>query len=412
MAFALLTLLATVSQLFMVDAPNRHSYHATPAFLLAGAFILDPVLLVPMVVLALIPEWVKYRYPWYIQTFNIATYLVNVMAAWAALHLVAPNGLTAQWRPAAGVLAAGPTFALLNHVMVALVLKFARGIPIRESGLFGRESIETDLALLAVGAGMATFWAVQPMLIVLQVIPLVLFFRALRVPKLQEEADHDAKTGLLGVRCFTELLDVEIEKSLRTSRPLSVLMCDLDLFRNVNNSYGHLAGDEVLKAVADLLQKTFRDEDLIGRFGGEELVVLLRNTGIEGAVAAGERIRLEMRDADIVISGSNEVVKLTISVGVASFPEPIHDPRNLLHDADLAVYRAKLSGRNRVSVAAPVEESVALTPDAGYLKIMESLAFALDARGATVEGRTLRVTALSLAIARELGVAEHSDDWR
>jgi hypothetical protein len=99
MAFALLTILATVSQLFMVDAPNRHSYHATPAFLLAGAFLLDPMLLVPMVVLALIPEWVKYRYPWYIQTFNIATYLVNVLAAWAALHLVAPNGLTAQWRP-------------------------------------------------------------------------------------------------------------------------------------------------------------------------------------------------------------------------------------------------------------------------------------------------------------------------
>jgi GGDEF domain-containing protein len=109
---------------------------------------------------------------------------------------------------------------------------------------------------------MATFWAVEPMLIVLQVIPLVLFFRALRVPKLQEEADHDAKTGLLGARRFMELLNLEIEKSLRTSRPLSVLMCDLDLFRNVNNSYGHLAGDEVLKAVADLLQRTFRDEDL------------------------------------------------------------------------------------------------------------------------------------------------------
>ena len=412
MAFGLLTFLATISQLFMVDAPNRQSYHATPAFLLAGAYLLDPVLLVPMVVMALIPEWIKYRYPWYIQTFNIATYLLNVLAAWAALHLVAPGGLSAEWRPAAGVLAAGPVFAILNHLMVAMVLKLARGIPIRESGLFGRESIETDLALLAVGAGMATFWAVEPMLIILQVIPLVLFFRALRVPKLQEEAHHDAKTGLLSARRFMELLDEEADKSIRSGKSLAVLMCDLDLFRNVNNTYGHLAGDEVLQAVAKLLKRTVRGEDLVGRFGGEEFVVLLRNADRASAAIAGERIRQEVRDAAFTVSASADTLKLTISVGVASFPEAVHDARNLLHDADLAVYRSKLSGRNRVTIAAPIEEEVNLNPDGAYLQIMESLAFALDARGATVEGRTLRVTALSLAVAREMGVEEHSSEWR
>jgi len=412
MAFGLLTFLATISQLFMVDAPNRQSYHATPAFLLAGAYLLDPVLLVPMVVMALIPEWIKYRYPWYIQTFNIATYLLNVLAAWAALHLVAPGGLSAEWRPAAGVLAAGPVFAILNHLMVAMVLKLARGIPIRESGLFGRESIETDLALLAVGAGMATFWAVEPMLIILQVIPLVLFFRALRVPKLQEEAHHDAKTGLLSARRFMELLDDEVDKCIRSGKSLAVLMCDLDLFRNVNNTYGHLAGDEVLRAVAKLLKRTVRGEDLVGRFGGEEFVVLLRNADRASAAIAGERIRQEVRDAAFTVSASADTLKLTISVGVASFPEAVHDARNLLHDADLAVYRSKLSGRNRVTIAAPIEEEVNLNPDGAYLQIMESLAFALDARGATVEGRTLRVTALSLAVAREMGVEEHSSEWR
>ena len=412
MAFGLLTFLATISQLFMVDAPNRQSYHATPAFLLAGAYLLDPVLLVPMVVMALIPEWIKYRYPWYIQTFNIATYLLNVLAAWAALHLVAPGGLSAEWRPAAGVLVAGPVFAILNHLMVAMVLKLARGIPIRESGLFGRESIETDLALLAVGAGMATFWAVEPMLIILQVIPLVLFFRALRVPKLQEEAHHDAKTGLLSARRFMELLDDEVDKSIRSGKSLAVLMCDLDLFRNVNNTYGHLAGDEVLQAVAKLLKRTVRGEDLVGRFGGEEFVVLLRNADRASAAIAGERIRQEVRDSAFTVSASADTLKLTISVGVAAFPEAVHDARNLLHDADLAVYRSKLSGRNRVTIAAPIEEEVNLNPDGAYLQIMESLAFALDARGATVEGRTLRVTALSLAVAREMGVEEHSSEWR
>ena len=412
MAFGLLTFLATVSQLFMVDAPNGQSYHATPAFLLAGAYLLDPVLLVPMVLIALIPEWIKYRYPWYIQTFNIATYLLNVLAAWAALHLVAPGGLSAEWRPAAGVLAAGPTFAILNHLMVAMVLKLARGVSVRESGLFGRESIETDLALLAVGAGMATFWAVQPMLIVVQIIPLALFFRALRVPKLQEEAHHDAKTGLLSARRFMELFDDEVDKAVRSGKPLAVLMCDLDLFRNVNNTYGHLAGDEVLQAIATLLKQTFRSEDLVGRFGGEEFVVLLRNTSRADAAIAAERVRQEVRDTNFAISASPDTLKLTISIGVASFPESVHDARNLLHDADLAVYRSKLSGRNRVTIAAPIEEEVNLSPDGAYARIMESLAFALDARGAAVEGRTLRVTALSLAVAREMGIEEQSSEWR
>ena len=411
-AFFAFTFLATVSQLFMVDAPNRQSYHATPAFLLAGAYLLDPGLLVPMVVIALIPEWIRYRYPWYIQSFNIATYLLNVLAAWGALHLVAPGGLSAEWRPAAGVLVAGPAFAVLNHLMVAMVLKLARGISVKESGLFGRESIETDLALLAVGAGMATFWAVEPMLIFLQLVPLALFFRALRVPQLQEEAHQDAKTGLLSARRFMELLDEDIEKAVRSGHSLSVLMCDLDLFRNVNNTYGHLAGDEVLQAIAGILKSTFRTEDVVGRFGGEEFVVLLRNTNSTGAAIAAERIRREVRDTGFRISASEEPLKLTISVGVASFPDSVHDVKNLLHDADLAVYRSKLAGRNRVTIASPVEDTPAFARDGAYLRIMESLAFALDARGAAVEGRTLRVTALTLAVARELGVLEQSPEWR
>jgi diguanylate cyclase (GGDEF)-like protein len=232
------------------------------------------------------------------------------------------------------------------------------------------------------------------------------------VPKLQEEAHHDAKTGLLSARRFMELLDDEVDKSIRSGKSLAVLMCDLDLFRNVNNTHGHLAGDEVLQAVAKLLKRTVRGEDLVGRFGGEEFVVLLRNADRASAAIAGERIRQEVRDAAFTVSASADTLKLTISVGVASFPEAVHDARNLLHDADLAVYRSKLSGRNRVTIAAPIEEEVNLNPDGAYLQIMESLAFALDARGATVEGRTLRVTALSLAVAREMGVEEHSSEWR
>ncbi len=410
-AFGIFTLFATVSQLFMVDAPNRQSYHATPAFLLAGAYLLDPVLLVPMVVISLIPEWIKYRYPWYIQTFNIATYMLNALAAAAAFHALAPDGISLTWGAAAAVGAAGVTFGVLNHAMVALVLYLARGITARDSGIFSRESLETDMSLLGVGTGMAIFWSIEPALIVIEIVPLFLFYRALFVPKLRDEAHHDPKTGLLVARRFNELLREEADRAVRTRRPLSVLMADLDLFRNVNNNYGHMAGDEVLKAVAHILRETLRGVDEIARFGGEEFVVILRNTDAAGATAVAERVREAMEVSDITISSVAEPVHLTMSLGVASYPDPCEAVDNLMHQADRAVYRSKLAGRNRVTLARPLLEDVE-APDEQYRGIMESLAYALDARGTYVDGRTMRVTAITLTMARELGVEEASAEWR
>ncbi len=208
LAFALLAPLTAAAQLFVVDAPNRHSYHATPAFLLAAALLLEPPLLVSLVVLAILPEWLKYRYPWYIQTFNVATYLLNVLAAWAVFHVVADGGtLAASWRAAAATALTGATFTVLNHAMVATVLRLARGIRIRESGILAWESLGTDMTLLCVGASMAVMWTVTPPLVGLAIAPLFLFYRALFVPQLQEEAYHDAKTGLLTARRSLDALN-------------------------------------------------------------------------------------------------------------------------------------------------------------------------------------------------------------
>ena len=410
LAFVVLLPLTAGSQLCKVDAPNGHSYHATPALLLAAVLLLDPLLLVPLVVLAMLPEWLRYRYPWYIQAFNIATYLLNALAAWAVFHAIAgDDALAASWRSAAATALAAATFTVLNHALVALVLRVARGIGLKDSGILAWDSMATDATLLCVGAGMAAMWVVNPLLVVLAIAPLFLFYRALFVPQLQEEAHYDAKTGLLTPRRSLEVLNEEIARLEKSPRPAAVIMADLDLLRNINNSLGHLAGDEVLRAVADILRRSLPGEHIIGRFGGEEFILVLRGKDAAGGLAAAEKVRAAVEATSIPVTDSPDPVSVTISLGVAAFPDPCPDPQRLLYHADMAVYRSKLSGRNRVTLASPNSD------DAGgatsYVETLESLVFALESRGAGFNGQTLRVTALALAMAREMGISEGSEGW-
>jgi diguanylate cyclase (GGDEF)-like protein len=126
-------------------------------------------------------------------------------------------------------------------------------------------------------------------------------------------------------------------------------MADLDLLRNVNNSHGHLAGDAVLRAVAETLTGELRDYDTAARFGGEEFTILLPETGREGALAIAERIRVGVATQEISLAPRPGTVRATISIGVATFPNDGTSREELLDAADAALYRAKLAGRNSVS---------------------------------------------------------------
>jgi diguanylate cyclase (GGDEF)-like protein len=410
-AFALLSALSAAAQLFRVDAPGRHSYHTTPAFLLAAVLLLDPSLLVPLSLIILLPEWVRYRYPWYIQTFNIGTYLLNVLVAWAVFHALAGQpGLSVSWQVAVATGLAVATFVLTNHVMVGLVLWLARGVSFRDSHVFAWDGLETDTAILFLGAGMAVFWTISPVLIALGVVPLLLLYRALHVPQLQEEAYSDVKTGLLTARRFTGLLREELVKAERSRRPTAVLMADLDLLRNINNTHGHLVGDQALQASAQAIKCNLRPGDIAGRLGGEEFALLLPATDPDAAFALAERIREEVARIAIPVPDGDEPQGVTMSLGVATFPDPCPEPGKLLHHADMAVYRSKLAGRNCTSVAIPSLDE-ARYPEGSYRGTLESLAFALDVRGSGLDGRTLQVTALALALAADIGVSEGSDEW-
>jgi diguanylate cyclase (GGDEF)-like protein len=162
------------------------------------------------------------------------------------------------------------------------------------------------------------------------------------------QAITDELTGISNRRHFSETLSMEVERAKRFDRPLAVLMLDLDDFKQVNDSYGHLQGDKVLREVAQALVAEARKVDEPARFGGEEFALALPETDIVGAAELGERIRSRIAGKAISLDRGGEKVKLTVSIGVAGTPDHPRDPHALVEIADQALYRAKREGKNRV----------------------------------------------------------------
>jgi two-component system cell cycle response regulator len=158
---------------------------------------------------------------------------------------------------------------------------------------------------------------------------------------------RDSLTDLFNHRHTFELLAHEFERVGRYEGALSVVMCDLDHFKRVNDVYGHQAGDAVLKEVARLLRDTVRAVDCLGRYGGEEFLIILPHTGYDEAVQMAERLRKAIQD-HVFRAGSQEL-QVTASLGAASYPsDKVDSPNALIREADQALYRAKEAGRNRV----------------------------------------------------------------
>jgi diguanylate cyclase (GGDEF)-like protein len=356
---------AAVAQLFVVVTPGNQSYHMTPVLIVAAAILLPPPLIVLVAVFQHVPEWLKERYPWYIQTFNIANYALSGLATYVAFDYVSARGdglvPDEDLHLFLAGIAAAATFVVANHVLLALVLVFARGHTLRGTGLFSLQSLSTDFVLALLGVVFATIWLENPWLSALVLAPLVLVHRTLALPKLEAEARQDPKTELANARYFSETLAEALEKAERESEPLSLLLADLDLLRDINNAYGHLAGDAVLVGVAGVFRSHIRPEDTAARFGGEEFALLLPGMSAREAAAVAERIRVAVSDEPFEVDTSSEPISATISIGVASYPDDAATAQELIYRADVAAYRAKAQGRNRVAVSGdeePVEMRV------------------------------------------------------
>lgn len=169
--------------------------------------------------------------------------------------------------------------------------------------------------------------------------------------QVQELAIHDGLTGLLVRRHFRERLEEEAARARRRRTPLAFLMIDLDYFKGVNDSFGHLVGDVVLREVSRLIQQSVRQIDLVGRFGGEEFAVALPETDRAMALQVAERVRMGVDST--LIRAYDEEVHVTVSIGVAIFPSDASTAEHLIEKADQAMYQAKATGRNRSVIAQP-----------------------------------------------------------
>ncbi|MGI8410627.1 MAG: diguanylate cyclase [Pyrinomonadaceae bacterium] len=162
---------------------------------------------------------------------------------------------------------------------------------------------------------------------------------------------HDDLTGLLSSRSFFSELRREAARAKAENRPLCVLMMDIDNFKRVNDTYGHLTGSKTIEEIGACITERVRSGDAAARFGGEEFAAFLLDAEIGQAIVAAERIRAEIESREFTVIWHNrpsETHRVTISIGVASFPDDSSDPIELIEMADSALYRAKREGRNRV----------------------------------------------------------------
>ncbi|RKZ95848.1 MAG: diguanylate cyclase, partial [Gammaproteobacteria bacterium] len=166
--------------------------------------------------------------------------------------------------------------------------------------------------------------------------------------ELRHRATHDHLTGLFNRVELEQYFQKELSRSKRYQHELSIFMIDIDHFKEVNDTYGHLVGDHILKKYAAFLQNTIRTTDLVARYGGEEFVVILPETSIKEAEELAERLRVMTSNLNIELNEGT--FNITISLGIATYPEHGQSYDTLLEHTDLAIYRAKHDGRNCVRI--------------------------------------------------------------
>jgi diguanylate cyclase (GGDEF)-like protein len=240
-----------------------------------------------------------------------------------------------------------------NHFRIVGAIKLTDS-SIRLADLeFNREALQGDFAEFDMGVLITVVVAVNAVLAVFAVPTVLLARRFIMHAQLVAQSRIDTKTGLLNASTWEQEATVEIARAVRTGTPLALALVDIDHFKAVNDTYGHLVGDKALRAVADGLCSQLRVYDMAGRFGGEEFVVLLPHARESDALNVAERLRSHIAALSIPVNDADEsgpCVKLTISVGVAALDGDSRELAEMLAAADAALYYAKETGRNKTHV--------------------------------------------------------------
>jgi diguanylate cyclase (GGDEF)-like protein len=331
---------------------------------LSIALLLPPVygMLIPVPLVAM-KHWRVRRNLVHRRVFSVAAVGLAYGAASAEYHAVSAllahgaqaDGAAAFARLGAIALAAA-TGSLINDWLVAGAVKLADPSSRTRAMMFSREAVVTQLVATCLAA-LVGFALTFSLAVVVLAVPVVLMQkRVLMHAQLVAEARTDAKTGLLNAAAWQGQSATELARAKNDWLAASVAIIDIDHFKAVNDTHGHLAGDQVLRVIADRFKAQLRDGDLIGRFGGEEFAVLLPRTSAVEAERVAERLRARIADEPVVVGdGRSEgvLVNVTVSVGVAGLEDASQDLDELLAAADAALYAAKNAGRNRICVGVP-----------------------------------------------------------
>jgi two-component system, cell cycle response regulator len=225
--------------------------------------------------------------------------------------------------------------------------------------------------------------------------------------------ETDGLTGLPNHRALMEQLEREMERARRHNRPFSLLFFDADRFKHINDTYGHAVGDTVLCQIGERARSILRCEDTIGRFGGEEFVVLLPELGVAEATESAERIRAAVATCPIITPDTSDGITATVSIGLATYPSDGETDEILLTSADEAMYIAKRMGRNQVRTA---EEACQMSADVELMALLQEAKQQDDAQrdGVTLErlreAYTLKIMSslLNLLDRRDKNMSEHA----
>jgi diguanylate cyclase (GGDEF)-like protein len=340
------------------------------------AILLPPVyaLLVPIPRIAL-AQWRIKRGPAYRKVFNAAAIGLSYGGASLAFHAVyhgyLPHLSGSELHNALWILTVAACAGLqwvINQAIVMPAVKIASpGFRIRDE-LRDVESLRGDSTELCVGVLVTLCVLVTPATIAFAFPFVTLLQRSQRHSQLVSASRHDSKTGLLNAGTWEREAHAEVMRAIRSRDPLAVALIDVDSFKAVNDTYGHLSGDRALLAITRTITSFVREYDLVGRFGGEEFALLLPHTDESAARGIAERIRAHIADMPIALGNDpeSETIRVTVSVGVTALSTAGSQLTELLATADAALYRAKGAGRNQVWVTTDTTSARCNVSSDGY----------------------------------------------
>jgi diguanylate cyclase (GGDEF)-like protein len=335
------------------------------AWVLPVAVLLPPVyaMVIPAPLLIL-TQWRVHRGPVYRRVFTAAAIGLAYGAASMVFHALPPSIAGSRLGTGAHVLTwiaavavAEATGWLLHNVLIVTAVKLSDPAARVADVALNREALLVDFAQMDLGILITVVVAVNPVLAVLTVPTVLLARRFMMHAQLLAKARMDTKTGLLNASTWEHEAEREIARAVRIHGPLCVALLDLDHFKMVNDTHGHLVGDKALRAVSGVLHEQMRSYDVAGRFGGEEFAVLLPQTREAQALTIAERLRTVIAALSVPVDEDDPegaCVRVTVSIGVAALNRDgtgAADLTALLAAADSALYRAKQDGRNKTCLA-------------------------------------------------------------